>query len=72
MPTSMRFGFQGDGGDWYKQLADHLLRGAPLDVRPEQARRVIAIIEAAGRSSQSGRPEPVAHEESIDPSERWN
>ncbi len=56
--------------NYYRELADHLLRGGPLDVRPEQARRVIAIIEAAERSSVSGRSEPVPHEDEIDPTER--
>jgi len=59
-------------GDYYKQLADHLLRGGPLDVRPEQARRVIAIMEAAEKSSQSGRPEAVPYEDEIDPAVRMN
>jgi scyllo-inositol 2-dehydrogenase (NADP+) len=63
---------EGRWENYYKQLADHLLRGGPLDVRPEQARRVIAIMEAAERSSQSGRPEPVPHEDEIDPADRWN
>jgi len=58
--------------NYYKQLADHLLRGGPLDVRPEQARRVIAIMEAAERSSQSGRAEPVPHEAELDPADRMN
>ena len=58
--------------NYYRQLADHLLRGAPLDVRPEQARRVIAIMEAAERSSQSGRAEPVPYEDEIDPAARLN
>ncbi len=58
--------------NYYKQLADHLLRGGPLDVRPEQARRVIAIMEAAERSSQSGKPEAVPYEDEIDPADRLN
>lgn len=63
---------EGRWGDYYKQLADHLLRGGPLDVRPEQARRVIAIMEAAERSSQSGKAEPVPYEDEIDPTDRMN
>ena len=70
--TNMNVRFDaGRGGDYYQQLADHLLRGAPLDVEPEQARRVIAIMETAERSSQSGRPEPVPYEDSVDLSARW-
>ncbi len=58
--------------NYYHQLADHLLRGGPLDVKPEQARRVIAIMETAERSSQSGRAEPVPYEDEIDPADRMN
>lgn len=48
---------------YYDELAAHLLRGRPLAVTPESARRVIAVIRAAEISSQSGKPEPVAHED---------
>lgn len=51
--------------DWtayYRNIADHLLRGKELEVKPEEARRVIAIIEAAERSYKSGRTEPVPYE----------
>jgi len=48
---------------WYYNLAEHLLRGAPLEVTPEQARRVIAILEATERSSETGAAEPVAFED---------
>ena len=37
---------------YYKDIYAHLAEGAPLDVTPEQARRVIAIMEAAEKSSQ--------------------
>ena len=47
---------------YYKDLFAHLTEGAPLDVTPEQARRVIAIIEAAEKSAQSGQAEPVPYE----------
>ena len=74
LPANMNVSFDGAGrgGDYYEQLADHLLRGAPLDVQPEQARRVIAIMETAERSSQSGRAEPVPYEDSVDLAARWN
>ena len=39
---------------YYNNIAGHLLRGEELRVKPEQARRVIAILEAAEKSSQSG------------------
>ena len=47
---------------YYKDIHAHLAEGAPLDVTPEQARRVIAVIEAAEKSSQSGQAEPVPYE----------
>ncbi len=51
--------------DWltyYNQIADHLLRGGPVPVSGEDGRRTIAVMEAAERSSKSGRTEPVAYE----------
>lgn len=47
---------------YYKDIYAHMAEGAPLDVTPESARRVIAIIEAAEKSSQSGQAEPVPYE----------
>lgn len=47
---------------YYQNIADHLLRGKELEVKPEEARRVIAIMEAAEKSSRSGRTEPVPYE----------
>lgn len=51
-----------DWSKYYHNIGDHLLRGAELDVKPEQARRVIGIIEAAEKSSKSGKAEKVPHE----------
>lgn len=51
--------------DWqayYNNVADHLLRGAPLEITPEKGRRVIAIIETAERSARSGQAEKVPYE----------
>ncbi len=45
---------------YYRNIADHLLLSEPLEVRPEQARRVIAIIEAAMQSATLGHSVPVA------------
>jgi scyllo-inositol 2-dehydrogenase (NADP+) len=42
---------------FYRNLADHLLAGEPLAVRAAEARRNIAVMEAAARSIASGRPE---------------
>ena len=50
--------------DWltyYKDLAAHLLKGAPIPVSGEEGRRAVAVMEAAGRSARSGRTEPVAY-----------
>lgn len=51
-----------DWSNYYKNLAKHLLEGAPLEVTPESARRVIAVIEAAEKSSKSGQPVKVPFE----------
>lgn len=40
---------------WYPNLAAHLLKGKPLEVKPEEARRVIMVIEYAERSAKEGR-----------------
>ncbi|MGC9453722.1 MAG: Gfo/Idh/MocA family protein, partial [Phycisphaerae bacterium] len=42
--------------EFYNNVADHLLRGDELVVKPEQARRVIGVLESAGISSESGSP----------------
>ena len=47
---------------YYKDIYAHLAHGAPLDVTPQQARRVIAILEAAEKSSRTGQAEPVPYE----------
>ena len=43
--------------EFYWNVADHLLCGDELAVKGGQARRVIGVIEYAGRSSQSGKEE---------------
>lgn len=48
--------------NYYKEIYAHMAHGAPLDVTPESARRVIAVIEAAEKSAKSGQAEPVAYE----------
>jgi len=45
--------------DFYNALVDHLLGGEPLAVTPESARRVISVLELAGKSAMTGRAEPV-------------
>ncbi len=49
-------------GRYYQNIHAHLTAGAPLDVTPESARRVIAILETAEKSSHSGQAEPVPYE----------
>ena len=46
---------------YYPTVADHLLRGKPLAVTPESARRAIQIMEFAGRSAKAGKPIPVQY-----------
>ena len=45
---------------YYRNVADHLLMGEKLAVTGEQARRVIAVIEAGMESSKLGKSVPVA------------
>jgi len=50
--------------DWvtyYADLADHLLRGAPVPVSAQDGRRVIAVLETAEKSARSGKSEPPAY-----------
>jgi predicted dehydrogenase len=47
---------------YYRNIAEHLLQGAELMVKPEQARRVIAILEGAEQSSKLGRSVEVPTE----------
>jgi predicted dehydrogenase len=51
--------------DWhayYRNVAAHLLRGEDLIIKPELARRVIAVMEFAERSAKSGKAEKVPYE----------
>jgi len=48
--------------DYYANIADHLLRGKALLVRPEESRRVIGVLEATGKSSKLKRPIRVPYE----------
>jgi len=50
------------GTPYYRNIADHLLMGEPLEVTAEQAREVIAVIETAERSSAEGRSLPLPRE----------
>ncbi len=44
---------------FYRNLADHLLLDEPLAVKPEEARRTVAVMEAAAHSIAAGRPVEV-------------
>jgi predicted dehydrogenase len=46
---------KGEHSAYYRNIADHLLRGTELIVKPEEARRVIAIMKAAEKSSRTGK-----------------
>ena len=55
----------GGASEWktyYTNIAAHLLHGEDLGVKPEQARRVIAVLEAAEQSSKQGHSLPVPTE----------
>jgi len=53
---------QGEHFKYYWNIADHLLLDEPLAVTAESARRVIAVIETAEKSSKQGKPLPVPYE----------
>lgn len=62
-PTEMRVSYEPSNWDhYYVNIADHLLRGKKLEVLPEEARRVIGVIECAEKSSKSGQPVKVPFE----------
>jgi predicted dehydrogenase len=42
--------------EYYVHIADHLLRGRPLLVKPEESLRAIAVIEGAERSAKAKKP----------------
>ncbi len=50
-----------DWAAYYRNISEHLHKGADLDVKPEEARRVIAVLEAAGKSAKSGISEKPAY-----------
>jgi scyllo-inositol 2-dehydrogenase (NADP+) len=52
-----------DWRQYYVNFAEHLLHGKELLVKPEEARRVIAVMQMAERSSRTGRTEVVPHED---------
>jgi scyllo-inositol 2-dehydrogenase (NADP+) len=54
---------ESDWATYYADLADHLLRDAPVPVSAEDGRRVIAVLETAENSSKTGRSLRVPYEQ---------
>lgn len=48
--------------EYYHNIADHLLLGDELMIKPQEARRIIGVIECAEKSSKSGKGEVFAGE----------
>jgi|LSQX01.3.fsa_nt_gb predicted dehydrogenase len=46
-------------GEFYRLVGEHLLKDGELEVKPEEAARVIGIIESAEKSSQSHKAEKL-------------
>lgn len=47
---------------YYRNIADHLMNGAELIVKPEEARRTIAVIETTEKSAAAGKELSVPYE----------
>lgn len=57
MPVEMQIeSVRGDWVDYYRNIADVLLRGGELIVKPEETREVVRVIEAAHKSAKLGKP----------------
>jgi predicted dehydrogenase len=54
-----------DKPSYYQNIADHLYKGEELIVKPEEARRIIAIIETTEKSAKEGKELIVPYEEEI-------
>lgn len=50
---------------YYHNIADHLMNGAELIVKPEEARRLIAIIETTEKAALTGKELTVPYEEEL-------
>ncbi len=53
------------GPSFYQNIAAHLLKGEELIVKPEEARRVIGVMDLAEKSSRSHQSEPVPYESEV-------
>jgi len=61
--AQMRIGYKESNWDgFYSNISSHLNRGKELEVKPEEARRVIAVMETAEKSWKSGQIEEVPYE----------
>ena len=63
-PATLRVPYK-NASEWktyYSNIGAHLLHGEDLKVKPEQARRVIAILETAEKSSLAGHSLPLPTE----------
>ncbi|MHC4916499.1 MAG: Gfo/Idh/MocA family protein, partial [Planctomycetota bacterium] len=45
----------GEGWRFYKNVAEHLVRGRKLVITPEWGRRMIHVLDLAGRSAHAGK-----------------
>jgi predicted dehydrogenase len=64
-PAMLKVPYRGNS-EWktyYSNVANHLLHGSDLGVKPEQARRVISIMDYAERSSQQNRSLELPHDD---------
>ena len=50
------------GPSYYQNIVAHLQKGEKLIVKPEEARRVVAVMELSEKSSRSHQAEPVPYE----------
>lgn len=62
-PKEQKVGFHGrPGPSYYENIVAHLNDGTPLLVTPESARRVIAVMDLAEKSSKTHQAETVPYE----------
>ncbi len=62
-PDEQEVEFKGrPGPKYYQNIVAHLSKGEELIVKPEEARRVIAVMDLAEKSSRSHQAEPVPYE----------
>lgn len=62
-PPEQEVAFKGrPGPSYYQNIVAHLQKGEELIVKPEEARRVIAVMELSEKSSKSHQAEPVPYE----------